>query len=464
MAGIGFRIEKILEGDTYIDSLKAHFYSTIIFSGPWLVSIVTLFLLNLFSAQNMHNYEVVFLRSTIIYIYAFSLIVVGILYLSASRYLADKLYLKEPESFAPVFNSLAILILFIQAVSGWAFVSMIDINFLIKFIIVLLYLTISLLWLIMIFLTSLRDYGAITKAFLFGSSIAVLTAWWLGSLFGIVGYFTGYFIGHFIIIILLILRIYLEFESKRFFDWRVFSFLMKNKVLVLTGIFYNMAIWIDKIVFWFSPKAVVITSFLRTFPEYESATFFAYLTIIPALSIFLIQVETNFYKKYRLFYAAVLEKGTYSAIKQAKGQMIATLKDNLAIIVVNQGVVTLLSIAFAQQLVVFFKLTFLSIPIFRLCILGAFLNCLLLIFIIIILYFDFKTLALLVTTIFLFSNGIFTYLTSFLELPFIGYGYLFSALISLGFAFYALDHKLKRLEYLTFAMQPVGIHREEEII
>ncbi|MDD2752019.1 MAG: exopolysaccharide Pel transporter PelG [Candidatus Omnitrophica bacterium] len=464
MAGIGFRIEKILEGDTYIDSIKAHFYSTIIFSGPWLVSIVTLFLINLFSVQKLHSFEVAYLRSTIIYIYAFSLVVVGILYLSASRYLADKLYFKEPESFAPAFNSLALLVLLIQAAVGCFCMSLIEADLAVKFMTVLLYLTISLLWLLMIFLTSLRDYGAISGAFIIGSLVAILSSWLLGNFFGIAGYFTGYFIGHFIIVVLLSLRIYLEFDSKRFFDWQVFPFLLKNKVLVFTGIFYNLAIWIDKIVFWFSSKAIVIASFLHTFPEYESATFFAYLTIIPALSIFLIQVETNFYKKYRLFYTQVLEKGTYSAIKQAKQEMVVTLKKNLLVIVINQGMITLLCIAFAPKIAAFFKLDFLAIPVFRLCILGAFLNSLLLIFIIIILYFDFKSLALTVTTIFLFTNGIFTYLTSFLELPFIGYGYLYSCLVSLAFAFYALDYKLKRLEYLTFAMQPVGTHREEEII
>jgi len=464
VAGIGFRIEKILEGDTYIDSIKAHFYSTIIFSGPWLVSIITLFLLNLFSVQNLHNQEVAYLRATIIYIYAFSLIIVGVSYLSASRYLADKLYLKEPESFAPAFNSLAIFILLIQTAIGSFCMSMVEVSFPIKFMSVLLYLTISLLWLLMIFLTSLRDYGAISMAFVAGSLVAILASWGLGNFFGLAGYFTGYFIGHFIIVILLSLRIYLEFDSKRFFDWQIFPFLFRNKTLVFTGIFYNLAIWIDKIVFWSTSKATSIVSFFHTFPEYESASFFAYLTIIPALSIFLIQVETNFYKKYRLFYTQVLEKGTYSAIKQAKQEMVSALKNNLAVIVVNQGMITLLCIAFAPKIAQIFKLDFLAIPVFRLCIVGAFLNSLLLIFIIIILYFDFKSLALAVTAVFLFSNAILTFVTSFLELPFVGYGYLYSCLISLAFAFYALDYKLKRLEYLTFAMQPVGIHREEEII
>ncbi len=69
-----------------------------------------------------------------------------------------------------------------------------------------------------------------------------------------------------------------------------------------------------------------------------------------------------------------------------------------------------------------------------------------------------------VTLLFLLANGLFTYVTSFMEMPFIGYGYVFSALISVAAAFYLLDGKIRRLEFLTFGLQPVAVHREEEIV
>ena len=124
----------------------------------------------------------------------------------------------------------------------------------------------------------------------------------------------GYFLGHFVIVAMLSARTFIEFDSKQFFDVGLFTFLMKNKVLVLLGLFYNLAIWIDKIVFWFSPRAVQVKGFLYSFSQYESATFFAFLTIIPALSIFLIHIETDFYRKYKAYYVQILEKGTYASI------------------------------------------------------------------------------------------------------------------------------------------------------
>jgi len=463
MAGIGFRIEKILEGDTYIDSVKAHFYSSIIFSGPWLVSILTLFLISFFSVRNLHNQQIVILRSLIIYIYAFSLIVTGVLYLSASRYLADKLYQKDPEAFVPAFNSLSIMVMAIQSCLGWFFSGFLNVDTATRFLVVMLYLTISMLWLVMIFLTALRDYGEITRAFVAGSLVAVAASFFLGNYFGLKGYLCGYFIGHLLIVILLCLRIFVEFASRRIFDREIFNFLLNNKTLVATGLCYNLGIWIDKIVFWYSPQAYTVSSFLRTFPDYESANFFAYLTIIPAFSIFLIHVETEFYKKYRLYYIAILEKGTYSDIRRAKAKMISTLKSSLLRIVLNQGLISIFTVLFAERLIGMLGFSYVIIPIFRICVLGAFLNCLLLIAVLIILYFDFKDIALKVTFIFAVTNGLFSYATSFMSLPYFGYGYAGAAFVSLVCAYYMLDYKINRLEYLTFGLQPLGVHREEEI-
>lgn len=464
MAGIGFRIEKILEGDTYLDVLKAHFYSTIIFSGPWLMSIVTIFCLGYFSPNNISVSDIIFFRTAIIYIFAFSLIGVGVLYLSLSRYLSDKLYLKEAEAMVPILNSATALICVLQMIIGVCASFYLDVGSSIKILIVMIYVTISVLWVMMIFLTALRDYKAVSLIFLIGSCIALGGAIVFGGFWGLEGYFLGYFLGHFMIVILLAGRIFIEFRSKRFFDMGLFSFLVNNRDLVLLGIFYNLALWVDKIIFWYSQKSIQINGFLYSYSFYESTTFLAFLTIIPALSIFLIHIETDFYRKYKKYYTYILEKGTLSQILLKKEQMLASLRKSFAIVVISQGIVSVLSILFARSILLLLHQQAIQIPLFRLAVLGAFLNSLLLIVIIIILYFDFKKLALLVTVVFFVCNSLATWGTSYLPLPYLGYGYFFGALIALILAFYALDYKLKRLEYYTFALQPVAPHRDEEII
>jgi len=202
MAGIGFNLQKILEGDTFLDTVKAHFYSALICAGPWLLSILTLFSLGYFMPRNIDNYEIILFRAVIIYIFAFSLITIGIFHFPVTRYLADKLYSKEQEDLIPVFNTASLFVLVLQCVIGSAFFYMTEMPLNLKLLSVLIYQTVSMLWLLMIFLTALRDYQAIVGAYLAGSLITVIASLALGRWLGLEGYFLGYLAGHLVIVIL----------------------------------------------------------------------------------------------------------------------------------------------------------------------------------------------------------------------------------------------------------------------
>lgn len=326
---------------------------------------------------------------------------------------------------------------------------------LIKFLSLLIYAAVSLIWVIFIFLTALRDYNSIALGYVIGTVITIFGALILGRYFDLIGYFIGTLLGQFTIMILLSARIYIEFPSKRIFDKKLFSFLSNNKILILTGIFYNLAIWIDKIVFWYSPGSIRITNFLRMFPDYEIASFFAYMTIIPFLSIFMIHVETHFYLRYRTYYEYILNKGSYREIKAAKKEIKGSLRFGIAILIASQSVLTIVTIIFAPNIINALALPPSIISIFRICVLGAFLHGLLLVNIIAILYFDFKVLALLVCTTFMLLNGLFAYVTTMLPTPYIGTGYLLATILSLILSFYALNKHLKKLEFITFSKQSI---------
>jgi len=465
MAGIGFTLQNMLKGDTYGAAVKAHFYSVLICAGPWLMSILTLFCLSVFSPSNIDQFELDYFRNIIVYIFAFSLIATGPFQLTVTRHLADKIYLKEGEALIPAFLATCAVVLVIQTTTAFAFMMLTPADFALKVLVTMVYSTVSLLWLIMLFLTALKDYKPIAIAYLIGSVLAIVLSVWLGSIYQIHGYFMGYLVGHLFIVVMLTGRIFIEMESTRTFDGEVFSFVIQNKTLLLIGLIYNLAIWIDKFVFWFSPNTMRETSkLLFATPLYDSAVFIAYLTIIPALSIFMIHIETDFYVHYKNFYAGIIEKNTYSAMRNVKAKMTKSLRASVASLIKYQGLISLVTITFAPEIAGVLNLQPIQIPIFRIAVAGAFLHSLFLITMIVILYYDFKRLALLVVTCFFITNGLFTAFTTGLELIFWGYGYLAAAGVSLMFAFYALDFKLKRLEYITFALQPIGHHRDEEVM
>ncbi|MBT7461476.1 MAG: exopolysaccharide Pel transporter PelG, partial [Waddliaceae bacterium] len=248
-------------------------------------------------------------------------------------------------------------------------------------------------------------------------------------------------------------RLFIEFPSKRIFDKDLFGFLKNNKILVFTGMFYNIAIWIDKIIFWASPKATAVTGFLRSFHEYEIPIFFAYVTIIPLLSLFLVYVETNFYLRYRTFYDKVLNRGSYAEIGRAKKEVGKSVYDGTKMLVIIQGGLSMLAILYASDIAVMLKLPIIVVPILRISIIGAFLHGMLLTNMIIMLYFDFKVLAFTTTALFMVTNGLFSYLSLSIPLPYLGYNYTAAAFITLIVSFCMVSYKFKKLEYITFALQ-----------
>ncbi|MBU0650451.1 exopolysaccharide Pel transporter PelG [bacterium] len=455
MAGIGFKIENLLKKETFLDSLQAFFYSAFICAGPGIISISTIFLLNCFAPMNIDLYELTLLRTTITYIFAFSVIIIGLIYMPITRYAADKIYLKQSQSIIPIFNTSVCFILVIGTIFGFLFFSKNYDSVNITFLAIMIFLVINIMWILMMFLTILKSYLWIAVSFVLGGIATLFLGYYFGSKYDLIGYFLGYLLGQFTIVILLAYRVFIEFPSHKPFEKELFQFLLKNKTLICIGFFYHLAIWIDKIIFWYSPQAIKITPLMSSLPSYDTTVFIAYLTIIPSMILFFLKMETNFYKKYKNYYFTILQKGSLSEIINSRKQMTNVLKNNISMIIYIQGIITICLIIFTPKLINILHIQAYQIPVFRIIALGTFIQAIFFIFFIIILYFDFKKLALLLSIIFLISNAAFTYLTTAMDLSYTGYGYFASVLVSLICAFHLLNRKLKTLEYYVFAKQPI---------
>lgn len=94
--------------------------------------------------------------------------------------------------------------------------------------------------------------------------------------------------------------------------------------------------------------------------------------------------------------------------------------------------------------------------VFRLAIIGANIQAFVLLTILILLYFDLRGCASIVTASFLVSNLVFTLITIKLGFPFYGYGFLFSNLVALLISMSLLYRQFSKLEYLIFTRQPIA--------
>ncbi|PIE67156.1 MAG: hypothetical protein CSA23_05220 [Deltaproteobacteria bacterium] len=455
MAGIGFELKKILNRQTFLGDLTAYMYAAMVSSGPWLMSIVCLAVLGIYQGAGLTRLEHALFRSTVVYTYAFSLILLGIVQLIATRYMADRLYEKQIDTILSTLFTCSVLVL----TAGSAFAAgsyfFFQVSFLHKMLGVMLFLVISMIWLCMIFLSAIKDYNGIVNAFALGAVLSIAAAFYLGRSMGTEGYLAGYLIGQAVTLFWILAKVIVEFPPGRLWNRDFLMYFIRYGDLVGVGFLFNIGIWVDKFVFWMAPDARIIVPWFATHDIYEAPVFFAYLTIVPAMAIFLLKIETVFYQHYRQYYAKVIGKRSLAEILKEKSDMVDALKGSIRDVFVVQGTVTVFCLIFAPTLVALARLSPMQIPLFRIVLIGSFLQILLCINVIILFYFDLRRAVLVVSVVFVAANAGLSTLSIVLGFAFYGYGYTYACLIALMVAFHQLHINVRDLEYLTFAQQPV---------
>ncbi len=456
MAGIGFRLRKIFEHDTFLDDLRGLVFSSAIAGGPIFFSILCLVLLGIFSTAFLGSDELRVFLVTIVYIFAFSLISTGVIQLLITRYLSDLIFVNHIRLILPTFSGVLAITVVSQLFVGLPFLFFWHIDFAFKATALMLFVVIGCIWQLMIFLSAVKNYRVVLAAFLIGLTISFGLALFLGERHGLTGLLHGYTIGQIALLFILLARVIIEFKSDEKPDFQFVQYVKKMPQLVLIGLCYNLGIWIDKMIFWFSSQGEQVSAFLYSYTDYDGATFFAYLTVIPSYTYFLVKVETDFYGYFRAFFQSILDKEVYGHIVEQKHKMAYSLRESFVGLVKLQGTITLLCLLFSEQIATLFHLPIVGTLILEKALIATFLQMLLLTVMIFMMYFDIKNQIAVVTAVFLGGNVVFTLATLYLGYAFYGYGYLFACLVALIVAYVLLDRHVRDLEYHTFVGQPIG--------
>lgn len=456
MAGIGFTLRRMLQEEGITGPMRALTYASIIAAGPWITSSASLALLGSWSAlaQGSHDFEV--FLSIVSYVYAFSLIGVGVIHMGASRYLADRLYEGNWETFAPAFAQLLAPLLLIQGAVALVFMSFTGLSFRVDVLAIMLYLAVNGTWLAMIFLTAAKDFRTIIVAFAVGFVLSVWGGIVGGNLWGLAGQLGGFAAGYVLTFFILVARIKLEFGLPTHKAEGLGEQLWRFWPLALTGVCYNAGVWVDKILFWYSADAgKQVAGPLHVAPLYDNAMFLAYATIVPALGMFLLRVETDFYDAYRAYFAAISAREGLPILRHVKREMAITLTRNLGLLLKVQGPITLAAVIFAPEAIKLLNLTWLSLFVFRFGALGSCLHIVVLMILILLLYLDFRIDAMLLSMVFVLANAAFTLVCFAGGLPFYGLGYALASVFTMGIGLLLLARALRDLEFHVFMRQPL---------
>ena len=442
MAGIGFELRKVVGRGGLGSFLGAAFSGIMIVAGPWLFSIVGIALIQRIISR-LAGANLIF-TATVIYSYAWSLVLFGGFHIIYTRIVADLLYEKK-ESLAA-----GVLIFFMSLIAATSLcisipvycINTVDLPlpWLYGFSSVLLFLAINIVWILMIFITLLRRYVLILLIYLGGIGLSVLLVAFLSPPLGLEGSLLGFAVGHLSIAISLAVLAFRAHQpsgvSRGWYYLR--SYLTRFPLLALTGYLYNWAMWVDKIIFWFSHGIRIEGTIFRLFAAYDVAVYVANLSMIPGLVYFIVVSETSFYLQLRKF-LLVLAKGTLTELQKRGQGLLSGMRTNFGRQALFQSIFTVSLLLMAPLVTRLFEPGQAVAFTIRIVLGGVYFHFLSLTVMNYHFYLEFYLHALLTAALFFSVNTGFSLLMVFGALRFFpGAGYLAGAVVSALYSYLAV--------------------------
>jgi uncharacterized membrane protein len=456
MAGIGFELRQLLKRDSYAGLFQAYTYAGIISSGPWVLSIMAILFIGVLSGLvaspvgGISEFQV-----CVTWLVMISLLVTGPIQLSFTRWIADRLFEHKDGLIAPNFVGVLLIVVLVSGVLGQVLVPPLfrEQSNLFRATFSCALVVLSCIWVATIFLSGLKQYKTIVAMFAVGYGLTVVAALALRR-FGLDGLLLGFLLGQCVLLGGMLVLILRTLPSLRLI---AFDFLRPGAMyieLVWVGLFFNLGVWVDKLVFWFSPEvSESVIGPLRASVIYDLPSFLAYLSIIPGMAVFLVRIETDFVEYYDRYYDAVRGGGSLDHIQHMRNQMVFTIRQGLYEILKIQGITVLLVIVAGPALLRLIGISPLYLPLLYLDVVAAGLQVVLLGVLNVFFYLDQRRVVLGLTAMLVVLNLGLSAVTVQLGVLYYGYGVALAMMFTVLAAMMVLETKLRTLEFETFMMQ-----------
>ncbi len=458
MAGIGFRLQKLLERRTYFGMLQAYLYAAVISSGPLVLSIASLSALG-FAVAIFHNPAIALFFSSVTFIYSTSMILTGSVQLVLVRCAADAEFSGNRELLWPLLSRFMAVVVPAQVVfAGCFFYFGTDTSGIFKISCVFLSAQVGMMWLLSGLLTAMKCYNRVVVSFAAGYGASCLLGWLAFHFLGTDWLMAGFALGHFFLILLLLGCIRRETpDAKAGATSRTFASAMSAyRMMALCGLAYNIGIWADKFLFWwFGEGRIQISGLLYAMPLHDQAVYLGFLSIIPGMAIFLMKFETEFSAHYALFFQDVMGKATLEKLEERRLGMVVSVRREFFQLVKYQGAFTLVLLVLADRIMPPLGLGALQTGVFQIVLLGSFLLVLFLTFLTVLFYLDERRSALLSCTVFAGTNILVTGASIYFGEQWYGVGYVAATMAGLATSSHLAEKHLHDLLFVTFSAQPM---------
>jgi polysaccharide biosynthesis protein PelG len=455
MAGIGFQLRRLARQDSISSIVAAAGHAAMIAAGPWLFTIATLAGITIATDRVAGLELLATFRAIVIYAFAISLVFSAPVTIVATRLVGDALWLKQPERVPGLLLGALWAVLFPTLV-GVAIVAVVfGLPVLDTLALAAMTSIAAANWIAISFCGAVRDYRGVTLSFLAGLAVSLFacigTAIYGGSYIAMAVAFGA---GLTVVLFGLIGRVMATFPHPVAMPGQISKAYRQGFRVywaICVGSFLGTAaVWVDKLVFWFSEVGEAVENGLQHAPIYDSTMFIASLALIPALSSFVVNLETGFFERYQRYYATIATHGTLKQIEQARQRLARFTLDSLAIITITLAGIAAILLLAAPVIVDAAGLRFRQIAILRYGILGAVFQFVFIAASSLLLFFDRRQPYVLTQGLYFCLNVVFALVSLGLGEEYYGVGFFAAALIASGVTFLAAESTFRRLNFLTF--------------
>lgn len=448
MAGIGFKLEKLLERDSLGGAVGAFLTGVAVTSGPWLLTTLVLVLMRLTAIR--HGDPGIFqVERAITLVYATVLVLSAPIDIVLSRFASDRVYERRADCIAAPLRRALTATLIGFAVVGVVNMTMIGAGWRLGVGGVILSVAVGGQWLLLSAAGGLGSPAVILRAFAGGAPVSIIAAAALAREpdLGAAGYLYGFAAGQVVTLGLLLWGTQRCLPAEEDESARLGPAFRTYAVLAVAAMLLQAGIWIDKlIVFLFHGGTVASV--------YAALAAIAWLSVVPTCAFLFVQVETRFYRSFRGYYAAVERGASLAEIEAAAAAIRTEAGRVLAGTAAVQVMVTGLALLLAPRIVEALGLRAAGDEALRVLLLGATLQVVALCATLMLYYFDFRTEALAAAVVLLLGNGLFT--TAGLGIMPLGSGYVLGCAASVTVALLLLRSRLATLLRDTYQSQPYG--------
>lgn len=447
MAGIGWRLERMIQRDTLGATLGAFLTGVAVTSGPWLLTTLVLVLMRVSAASSGYA-TIADVEKVITIVYATVIVLSAPIDIVLSRYASDRVYESRRDQIAAPLRT--VVAMSIIAFTGIGAIAMrlggVELGLAIPG--TVLAAVVAAQWLLLSAAGGLSSPGIIMRGFGIGAPVSVIAAIVLSrpDLLGSAGYLYGYGAGQIVTLALLLwgtLRALPEEEDEKASILPAFG---EYWLLAASAFAFHAGLWVDKIV-------VFLLAGPGVAPMYAAEAAVAWLSVVPACAYLFVLIETVFHRRFKDYYAALHTGASLSELERMahdlKLQVGQTLRGTAAV----QAGVTLLAVFAAPSLVSLLALAPGSETTLRWLLVGAGLQVMAVSTTLLLYYFDFRREAFMAALTQIVVNATFTAAVG-APSQHMGLGYALACAVTCGVSLWLLSRRMQGLLIRTFQSQP----------